>query len=339
LIGQGKEVGKTKKTISLTYNGRKRTFKVDESFLTAYLKVLDAKTKLSVYLPEGAGEPIQIRCTDDHLYVVMPMSYKDEELPTECRDIAESECHQTAECEPEVPVAEPDVEAASTDYAEVASEAGVESEPARAVPKVQLPKKIIYHIDPGHGWLAVKRSLIEALGIAQDISSFSYQRGDTVYLEEDSDAGCFFEAMIAAGYSSDQLHERTEERSLPDRHSPIRSYDSYTPSAKAAIKPVEVKASKPPTIPATPAQPRPVNGGKSAVIQRESGESVSGTIRIDKQRGCIVFEAQESGKLYRIPTHGCKKRSREGVTYVSISEAHLLANAHLLGMFTSGSLF
>jgi len=50
------------------------------------------------------------------------------------------------------------------------------------------------HEDPGHGWLEVpKRELIE-LGIADQISDYSYQDKDNVYLEEDCDMTIFLKA-------------------------------------------------------------------------------------------------------------------------------------------------
>jgi hypothetical protein len=55
------------------------------------------------------------------------------------------------------------------------------------------------HSDPGHGWLEVPRGLLDTLGIAADISDYSYINGDKVYLEEDCDAARFAEAMKAAG--------------------------------------------------------------------------------------------------------------------------------------------
>ena len=48
--------------------------------------------------------------------------------------------------------------------------------------------------DPGQAWLPVKRSLLSELGVAGDISSYSYQEDDMVYLEEDCDASVFLEA-------------------------------------------------------------------------------------------------------------------------------------------------
>jgi len=250
LIGEGKEVGKTKKAIPLTYTGRKMMFKIDESFLTALLKVLDVKTTLSVYLPTDGGDPILIRCADGYHYVVMPMSYKDEDLPAECRDVVESAC-ETVESELDV-----------ADNVESENEANI-------VPIVESESEV----------------------------------------EVESDG-------------------KESEPEVPQIES----------DKTAESKPVKVMASKPPTAPTAPPS-RPVNSGKSAVVQRESGESVAGTILAGNTQGCIVFAEQASGKLYRIPSHCCTRRKSEGVIFVSISEVNLSANAHLLGMFTLQSLF
>ena len=59
--------------------------------------------------------------------------------------------------------------------------------------------QLTMHSDPGHGWLEVPRGLLDTLGIAADISDYSYINGDKVYLEEDCDAARFAEAMKAAG--------------------------------------------------------------------------------------------------------------------------------------------
>lgn len=58
--------------------------------------------------------------------------------------------------------------------------------------------KMKFYSDAGHGWYAVKRSLIEKLGIATKISHFSYQKGSTVYVEEDGDALTLMTALEAA---------------------------------------------------------------------------------------------------------------------------------------------
>lgn len=84
----------------------------------------------------------------------------------------------------------------------------------------QVTKK--FYADPGHGWLAVKAKELAQLGIAGDISAYSYTRGDSVYLEEDSDASKYMQAMKDKGI------EVKIEVSHTDRRSPIRSYDRYS---------------------------------------------------------------------------------------------------------------
>lgn len=44
-----------------------------------------------------------------------------------------------------------------------------------------------FYTDPGHGWMRVPREVIDQLGIAPQISRYSYQRANWVYLEEDVD--------------------------------------------------------------------------------------------------------------------------------------------------------
>ena len=76
-----------------------------------------------------------------------------------------------------------------------------------------------FYSDPGHGWLAVPRELLHELGIANEISRYSYQRLETVFLEEDSDLCRFTRAMGAAGREFKTLevyHEGNSfVRSLP----------------------------------------------------------------------------------------------------------------------------
>lgn len=80
---------------------------------------------------------------------------------------------------------------------------------------------INYYQDPGHGWLAVKRQWLIDLRIDDRITPYSYQRGRTVYLEEDCDAATFLEAAKAAGWEVAYSGRHT------NRNSPIRSYDRY----------------------------------------------------------------------------------------------------------------
>ena len=89
-------------------------------------------------------------------------------------------------------------------------------------------RRYVFHADSGHGWLAVKRADVDALGIGADVSPYSYQRGETVYLEEDRDAQLFARAYeTAVG-----RHPTIKRGASPDR-SPIRSYASYVPSPAA----------------------------------------------------------------------------------------------------------
>ena len=45
--------------------------------------------------------------------------------------------------------------------------------------------KIKVYSDPGHAWGAVKRKVIDELGLTNTITGYSYQKGGTVYLEEE----------------------------------------------------------------------------------------------------------------------------------------------------------
>ena len=89
-----------------------------------------------------------------------------------------------------------------------------------------MAKAFKYYHDAGHGWVAVKRKLLKFLGIHDRISHYSYQRGATVYLEEDSDATIFFNALVEQGYFSDHVLIPLDHR-YSEKTSPIRSYESY----------------------------------------------------------------------------------------------------------------
>jgi hypothetical protein len=77
-------------------------------------------------------------------------------------------------------------------------------------------------MDPGHGWLEVKYSELKDLGIEDKISSYSYIKGDAVYLEEDCDAAVYLDAMKAKGKEIEFI-----ELNEPDNYSKIRDYKSY----------------------------------------------------------------------------------------------------------------
>ena len=83
-----------------------------------------------------------------------------------------------------------------------------------------------YYQDPGHGWVAVKRKELVDLGIMHKITAFSYQRGATVYLEEDCDAGTYRDAMRGMGVDVNFKIIHTNNRSA------IRSYDCFSGDTK-----------------------------------------------------------------------------------------------------------
>jgi hypothetical protein len=91
------------------------------------------------------------------------------------------------------------------------------------MPMISKPKgeaKYIFHSDPGHGWLAVKYTELESLGILNKISGYSYVKGGTVYLEEDCDLSAFVTAKEAKG-------EAVTYRESYQEHTPIRGYDRF----------------------------------------------------------------------------------------------------------------
>lgn len=79
-----------------------------------------------------------------------------------------------------------------------------------------------FHSDPGHGWLEVKYRELKDLGIEDKISSYSYIKGDAVYLEEDCDASVYLNAMKAKGNEVEFI-----ELNEPKDYSKIRDYKSY----------------------------------------------------------------------------------------------------------------
>lgn len=82
--------------------------------------------------------------------------------------------------------------------------------------------KYYFTEDAGHGWLHVKRAELERLGILNQITPYSHQRGKTVYLEEDVDAQTFLRAKEARG----------EPVTIVSRYcdrSSIRSYAQFSP--------------------------------------------------------------------------------------------------------------
>ena len=81
--------------------------------------------------------------------------------------------------------------------------------------------KIKIYTDSGHGWGAVKRTVLSNLGIANKITSFSFQKGNTVYLEEDCDLPSLITACAVKGIQIEFVQKHT------DRRSPIRTYNRF----------------------------------------------------------------------------------------------------------------
>ena len=79
-----------------------------------------------------------------------------------------------------------------------------------------------YFTDPGHGWVSVKLQTLLDLGIHNKISTYSYTRGKTAYLEEDCDLGVLFQACKDKDIKINLKEKHTNNRS------PIRSYNPYT---------------------------------------------------------------------------------------------------------------
>lgn len=76
--------------------------------------------------------------------------------------------------------------------------------------------------DAGHGWLSVKRKELRDLGIEDKISPYSYQRGKSVYLEEDCDAPLYIKAMENVFGVKVELKFGKQQKT-----SPVRSYEGY----------------------------------------------------------------------------------------------------------------
>lgn len=104
-----------------------------------------------------------------------------------------------------------------------------------------LYNEITLHEDGGHAWLQVPKKWLSELGIASEITEYSYEKGDQVYLEEDQDVSTFVNALKKIrSWDSGLVHSTYDDRS------PIRNYPSYKPTGKPEKKPgkLSFKASK-----------------------------------------------------------------------------------------------
>lgn len=85
-------------------------------------------------------------------------------------------------------------------------------------------RKLTFYTDPSHGWLEVTRADLDALDIAHQISRYSYERADRVYLEEDLDAARYLDAAKAAGWILNMT-----EKNEPHNDSPVTAFARYQP--------------------------------------------------------------------------------------------------------------
>ena len=74
LQGQGKEIGKSKIEVPISFEEPTMTIKLDPKYMTSFLRVLDADKVLSFYLPSDSS-PLKVTADDGgYVYVVMPLS-------------------------------------------------------------------------------------------------------------------------------------------------------------------------------------------------------------------------------------------------------------------------
>ena len=96
-------------------------------------------------------------------------------------------------------------------------------------------KKVVrkFHQDPGHGWLCIKIAELEALGIADKITSFSYMRKQSAYLEEDQDMTTYQNALKERGIELETVNGK-----MFNKDHPIRRFESYQYGSSAPLKKV-----------------------------------------------------------------------------------------------------
>ena len=84
-------------------------------------------------------------------------------------------------------------------------------------------RELRFITDPGHGWLEVPRAELKKLGILEEITSYSYELGGEVFLEEDQDAGTYLKALDARGIPRPSIKDEYVEATS------IRGYDHFQP--------------------------------------------------------------------------------------------------------------
>lgn len=84
-----------------------------------------------------------------------------------------------------------------------------------------MKRSLTFHADPSHAWLEVSLSDIQALGIGDKISRYSYIKGDRVFLEEDCDASVYLDKAKGEGW------EISIKESYTDHESFVRNLASF----------------------------------------------------------------------------------------------------------------
>ena len=78
-----------------------------------------------------------------------------------------------------------------------------------------------FYSDPGHGWLRVDLASAKAVGLEpSSFSTYSYQQGHWLYLEEDCDASVFVKAYMDKHNRPPVIHEHVSERDSVIRNYP-----------------------------------------------------------------------------------------------------------------------
>jgi hypothetical protein len=86
-----------------------------------------------------------------------------------------------------------------------------------------MTKKISIKVfsDPGHAWARFPKAKLVSLGIADKITSFSYEKGENAFLEQDCDLSTLVDTLRSRGY------EIKFNESYTNRQSKIRNYFYY----------------------------------------------------------------------------------------------------------------
>ena len=98
-----------------------------------------------------------------------------------------------------------------------------ENQKKLGIPFFAVPNTLKHFVDPGHGWYRVSREMLFRMDLLDKISSFSYQKGNWVYLEEDVDASIFF-TRYKELFGEIQIRVTTN---IADNMSSIRYYDTF----------------------------------------------------------------------------------------------------------------